>query len=102
MQKQSNFHHWRIAEFPAGWSTEVLRAALSEQHSDTLGISLPTPSEFVTSIADVVLARAQLTLCMSNTETTDVFLSAFNTLAEARARVNSTYRDLEKSDLVAW
>ena len=85
---QRNFYHWRISEMPKGFTTGILLGALAEQRDG----QLPTPSAFVESMADMVLARAQWHVCQmkhADEPSASAFLAVFNSLAEARARVNA-------------
>jgi hypothetical protein len=75
--KQTEFVNLQIGSKPAGWSTSLL------------GQFPPSGPQSAQITGDLILARAQLSVCaLSETEITITdFLFAFNTLAEARARV---------------
>ena len=75
--RQTEFVNLRIGEKPTGWSTKLLFEFS------------PSGPQSAQITGDLILARAQLAVCAMSAEeiTVSDFLFSFNTLADARARV---------------
>ena len=90
--RQTTFANLKIGEAPRGYYTDLLLALLDTDAAYGDGMC-----SHIRDLADIVLARAQLTVCdMRDLNATD-FLAAYGSLAHARALVTDYAAAMQNS-----